>query len=680
MAYGIKRYDEGGDVGEAEAAKNYEEMMGKDPTVFFPKIPVITDEMHNAAVEEGRINNAGDNADDTIDTTGDGSGGSWVDQLLNRYKDPKGGTDINKAIKDLGALGLSIAGLKSAFEGPKQSNVGYQGGIPSYVFNRAQIAAPAGGNHGRNYTSANFTGGSFSTPDKAAGIQAALKAKAEAEAQLAAGVPAVSLPQKLAEGGEIDGQGFDAGIFGSGNEMAVGYARGGPTHYLQGNTDGMADQVPATIDGKQPARLAHGEFVWPADVVSHLGNGNSDAGAKKLYQAMAAIRKARTGNPKQGKEINPDKFLPGLKSRGTASGGITDAVPRFYIGGATTTGMAPAPAPAPAPPSIESSLSNWAGPYVTDMLGKGKAVSEDMIANPTNYVYQGDRVAGPSALQTQAFTGAGNLGVNANLTGAADTAASISNQARGMKYDPTAAQDATKFTGNDFTGNQVSKYMNPYLQQSLDPQLAEARRQAEIQRMTNAKRLVGSGAFGGGRQAVMEAEGDRNLLDNIASITGKGYDTAFAGARDQFNQSQAQSLQRQQAEEASRQFEATKAEGSKQFGAKYGLDALDAALRGATTAGNLGAQVGNEQRANVNTQLNAGNVQQGIDQAGLAADMQKFNEEAALPGQAIKFQQGLLQGLPIQAQSVVQPELTLEQKIAALLKGGSGIKDVLTGA
>ena len=72
----------------------------------------------------------------------------------------------------------------------------------------------------------------------------------------------------------------------------------------------MADEVPAHIDNQRPAALSDGEFVIPADVVSHLGNGNSNAGAKRLYEMMDSIREARTGNSKQGKQINPNKFLP----------------------------------------------------------------------------------------------------------------------------------------------------------------------------------------------------------------------------------------------------------------------------------------------------------------------------------------------------------------------------------
>jgi hypothetical protein len=89
-----------------------------------------------------------------------------------------------------------------------------------------------------------------------------------------------------------------------------GYASGGNPRLLRGPGDGMSDNIPATIADRQPARLADGEFVVPADVVSHLGNGSTEAGAKKLHEMMNSVRRARTGNPKQGKKINPNKFMP----------------------------------------------------------------------------------------------------------------------------------------------------------------------------------------------------------------------------------------------------------------------------------------------------------------------------------------------------------------------------------
>ena len=90
----------------------------------------------------------------------------------------------------------------------------------------------------------------------------------------------------------------------------IAFAKGGHQGYLDGEGDGMSDSIPATIEGKQPARLADGEFVIPADVVSHIGNGSSKAGSKQLYSMLDRIRKARTGHTKQGKQIKPQKYMP----------------------------------------------------------------------------------------------------------------------------------------------------------------------------------------------------------------------------------------------------------------------------------------------------------------------------------------------------------------------------------
>lgn len=115
-------------------------------------------------------------------------------------------------------------------------------------------------------------------------------------------------PYQFAYGGPVDdtpgGDDYNAGGIAT---MAAG---GMPPRFLSGGGDGMSDSIKATIDGGQPARLADGEFVIPADVVSHLGNGSSKAGAKQLYSMMDKVRKARTGTTKQGREIKPAKFMP----------------------------------------------------------------------------------------------------------------------------------------------------------------------------------------------------------------------------------------------------------------------------------------------------------------------------------------------------------------------------------
>jgi hypothetical protein len=115
----------------------------------------------------------------------------------------------------------------------------------------------------------------------------------------------VDLPKTSIEnlGGDYSDAGASGGIATLGS-----YSDGG--RLLKGPGDGMSDNIPAQIGKHQPARLADGEFVVPADVVSHLGNGSTEAGAKKLYAMMDKVRKARTGKKAQGKQINANKFLP----------------------------------------------------------------------------------------------------------------------------------------------------------------------------------------------------------------------------------------------------------------------------------------------------------------------------------------------------------------------------------
>lgn len=352
----------------------------------------------------------------------------------------------------------------------------------------------------------------------------------------------------------------------------MGMAKG---RYLRGETDGMEDKIPATIDKNQPARLSHGEFVIPADVVSHLGNGNSDAGAKHLYKMMDKIRQARTGTKKQGKQINAEKFMPKFAKGGIAS---------FQTGGVA----------APAGTSgQDQSLASYAGPGVTDYLSRGQALSKEGYQ-----AYTGPLTAGASDLQNKAFASAGNLNI------------------------PTGQMGA--FTPSTFGADQANAYMNPYLQAALDPVLKEQRRAAEINNLGGMGSLTKAGAFGGGRQAVMESEGLRNLLDLQTKTLGEGYRTAYDKAADQFNKEQGFGLEAQTAAN------------------KYGLDAL------AKQAG-LGAE------------------QRGITAEGIEADRKQFEEEKLDPYKKVEFAQKLYTGLPITAASYNVPEQnSLQQLLAAL--------------
>jgi hypothetical protein len=97
-----------------------------------------------------------------------------------------------------------------------------------------------------------------------------------------------------------------------GGRFSLGdYSDGG--RLLRGPGDGVSDSIPATIGNKRPARLADGEFVVPARIVSELGNGSTEAGARKLYAMMDRVQAARKGSIGKGKvakNSRADKYLP----------------------------------------------------------------------------------------------------------------------------------------------------------------------------------------------------------------------------------------------------------------------------------------------------------------------------------------------------------------------------------
>jgi len=480
---------------------------------------------------------------------------------------------------------------------------------------------------------------------------------------------------------------YDAALGGGVSEAnnydpyAEAFAEGGMAkgRYLQGATDGMADELPAQIGQNQPAALSHGEFVIPADVVSHMGNGNSDAGAKKLYQMMDKIRMARTGTKKQGKRINPDKFMPGGLAQAYASGG---SVKHFETGGSTGT---PAANYGAGLAGVESNLSNWAGPYVTNMLGQGQA-----LANMPYQPYMGQLTAGTSPIQSAAFTNATNLSTPTSIGDAAATAGNIATQASGLTYSPTTfdnqytAPKAYSPTTSSFSSEGAyqlpdlskvtattqatgptgiaAQYMNPYLQASLTPQLEEARRQSLITQQGNAAKMTQAGAFGGSRQAILDAENQRSLGANLANITGQGYNTAYDKATAQFNADQARKAQEAQfgaqQDMTSAQLKAQygmsglqAGEQSKQFGSTYGLQGLQTGLQAAQTQGTIGSQENQAGLANLAQQLAAGAQERGIESEGIAADKAAFEEARANPYKMVQYQQSLLQGLPLSAQS-----------------------------
>ena len=276
------------------------------------------------------------------------------------FQKSDGSIDFGKVAGGIGALGKVLADtgvigadtyLGKLFGGPQTEKLGYQGKIPDYTATRTRVPGtydperrPGSGGQ-RYFTDVAFSGGERGTQDtssQAAGLQAmnlanlaqqnrqgeglaALRAKREADAansilaqadqlaqeeQIAQTTPAATQPIPTVPTAES--------LLTEEERANFGLARGGIARlnrgmYLGGATDGMADRVPAMIGNTQPAALSDGEFVIPADVVSGLGNGNSDAGAKNLYAMMDRVRKARTGTTKQAPAINPNRMMPTMR-------------------------------------------------------------------------------------------------------------------------------------------------------------------------------------------------------------------------------------------------------------------------------------------------------------------------------------------------------------------------------
>jgi len=246
-------------------------------------------------------------------------GSAAASGLVRAFTNPNGSIDW-------GSIAAAAGGLYGLSQGNRRpEKTGYQGGIPTYEVVRETVANTNDpnrrpGSGGQRY----FTQTKYKAPGEAADA-ARVAAQEEAAGLEALNMANPTRAERRSPTDEAAAKGEESAAVTEGRPasdvikdkpvrtLATGgilaLARGGSPRYLSGASDGMADKIPARIDGTQEARLSHGEFVIPADVVGHLGNGNSEAGANRLYAMMDRIRKARTGTAKQGKQINPDKFL-----------------------------------------------------------------------------------------------------------------------------------------------------------------------------------------------------------------------------------------------------------------------------------------------------------------------------------------------------------------------------------
>tara|TARA_R110002012_G_scaffold112543_2_gene258347 strand:- start:273 stop:1025 length:753 start_codon:yes stop_codon:yes gene_type:complete len=243
----------------------------------------------------------------------------WFSDFVNeQYEDAADffTDDIGEYVGGAGGVGSTLLGLglgyladKSGIADPKLPVVGYQGSIPEYSAVRERVPMQEDpnrrpGSTGRRYFSDTIFAQKPETEPMT--VEEARK-KAAAQAQgIAAGQPPAATPVEK----EYDPDAEEVGMAGPDRMFATGgIANLSQGRYLGGATDGQADKVPARIDNGQEARLSDGEFVLPADLVALLGNGNSNAGAKKLHEFMDKVRRQGTGKETQQKNIDAGKEL-----------------------------------------------------------------------------------------------------------------------------------------------------------------------------------------------------------------------------------------------------------------------------------------------------------------------------------------------------------------------------------
>lgn len=268
-------------------------------------------------------------------------------------------------------------------------------------------------------------------------------------------------------------------------------------------------------------------------------------------------------------------------------------------------------------------------PYQQTLLDQAAAFT-DLTQNPYQQ-YQGERVAQFSPLTQQAMESAGQMGVAGQIGAATNIAGAAGLGALGAQYDPMNYY-AGSFTQPDVAGS----FMSPYMQNVVDVQQREAKRQADIASTARGAQAARAGAFGGSRQAIENAEANRALQTQLGQIQATGLQGAFQQAQQQFN-----------AEQAARQAAAQMREQSRQFGAGFGLQGLQTGLQAAGQLGQLGQQQFGQTQGTIQTQAGLGQMEQQRAQDILNAQYQDFLNYQNYPFKTLGFMSDILRGTPL---------------------------------
>ena len=266
---------------------------------------------------------------------------------------------------------------------------------------------------------------------------------------------------------------------------------------------------------------------------------------------------------------------------------------------------APSQPTAPSSQNVtQTSIPEYARPYVERMLGKAEALS-----NTPYQAYGGERIAGFTPMQQQSFQQVQNLRPSQQLGTGTQLAgmAGLGSLMAGQNY----AQQAT-------SPGAMQAYMSPYIQGALNPQLQEARRQSDISGLQNIGQASRAGAFGGSRFGLQEAERQRNLGSLQNQIYGQGMQSAF-----------------------------DRAQQAQQFGSTLGLQGMGQGLQAASTLGQLGQAQFGQQKDVINALQNVGSMQQGLEQQRLSQQYQDFLTQRGYPKEQLAFMSDMLRGLPL---------------------------------
>ena len=313
--------------------------------------------------------------------------------------------------------------------------------------------------------------------------------------------------------------------------------------------------------------------------------------------------------------------------------------------------------------SYSSNLPEYAKPYYQEQMKQvaKEVYTTDANGNVTgvrgNPVYDGPRVAGFNADQTGAQDevrgmttpgqfAAANAGVaNAGMMGNSAAATGIANA---LGYSPTAVTNESVNTQKFTDSGVADSYMSPYMQNVVDVQSQEARRQADIAKAGMGMQSIGRGTFGGGREALMQSEADRNLAMQLGRIQAEGSQNAYQQGQQAFQADQTRDLNAQKANQgANLQMQQLNQQGN-QFAAglnkDVGLAGLGTTLEAGKAAGILGSAEQQADLARIQAQAASGAEQQQLSQDQLNANQQQFMENANAKKAALEFQSNILQG------------------------------------